>query len=466
MIRTLTVAVAAALTLTPVAAAADPVPAQAVVRREAGAWTADLTLDRDAPLWVFENSEPLADGRGWRLDQWRVETPGVMLETVDGRDVLRAADGGPLPRRVRLALEPRFVDLQYNYDPVLMFSNGAAAWYSEAFNLLPLASPEMLAGLPSDLGPLVQEAGWTRVTWSDAAGPVLFRGERRADPAEGGADTYVLFGEAEVGNDGAVATVADPGLPAWIADELADYSPRIAGVYADRLGPGANDGAAVMMSWNGPTAGRTDMAGSVLPGLIVMAFEGVGVTEPSTGVRNMARWFIGHESAHFWLGQVVRYGSAADSWIMEGGADLMAVRGLQAADPEWTGRAELQGAVDECIRLADGPISTAAARGKFRVHYGCGAVFALVAEAAQKKATGGDWFDFLKPLIDASREDGVLTRDEWLAALDVVSGDPAQRREIEVMLDAGVDDPAAAVASLLDRAGIAHRMDGARVILS
>jgi hypothetical protein len=145
------------------------------------------------------------------------------------------------------------------------------------------------------------------------------------------------------------------------------------------------------------------MAGSVLPGLVVMAFEGDGVLEPTTGVRNLARWFIGHESAHFWLGQTVRYESALDSWITEGGADLMAVRALQAVDPAYGGRSRLQAAVDDCIGFADEPVSTAADRGEFKAHYACGAVFARTAEAAQKRATSGDWFDFLQPLIAGHR---------------------------------------------------------------
>jgi hypothetical protein len=59
----------------------------------------------------------------------------------------------------------------------------------------------------------------------------------------------------------------------------------------------------VMVSWMGPTAGKVSMGGSVLPGLVTMTFEGEGVLEERPEMRNQARWFIAHESAHFWLGQ-------------------------------------------------------------------------------------------------------------------------------------------------------------------
>lgn len=442
-----------------------PPPAAAVVRNEAGAWTLEFTFDRDAPVWVFADSEALSDGRGWRVHQWTAVTPGVTLETVGGRDVLRGVGGAPVPRRVRLRMEPRFVDLQANYDPVLTFSTGAVAWYSEVFHLIPLDTANALAGLPRDLGPLVDTVGPTRTTWSDADGAVLAKGERLTDPDSTRVGTYILFGPAEVVPGEALSTVVDPGLPAWIAAELSDYAPRVADYYAARLGPAGAAVPTVMMSWTGPTPGTYSMAGSVLPGLVVMAFEGDGVLEPTPAVRNLARWFIGHESAHFWLGQAIRYESALDSWITEGGADLMAVRALQAVDPAYRGAARLQSAVDDCVRFADQPVSTSLDRGEFKAHYACGAVFALAAEAAQKRASGGDWLDFLRPLIAANRAEGVLTRDEWLSALDVVSGDPLLRRDIETLLDQGSDDSAALIAAVFERAGVAHSREGGRVVL-
>lgn len=467
MIRILGAALAAlTLAAAPARAEAPEPPVAAVVRHEAGVWTLELTLDRDAPLWVFGDSEPLADGRGWRLHQWTVETPGVRLETAGGRDVLRGVDGAPVPRRVRVRMQPRFVDLQANYDPVLMFSNGAAAWYSEVFHLIPLAAEAELAVLPRDLGPLVDGSGPARVTWSDADGPVLVQGQRLDAPESTRVGTYILFGPAELVAGEGLSTVADPGLPGWIADELADWAPRVGGRYAARLGPGESAAPTVMMSWTGPTPGKTSMAGSVLPGLVVMAFEGEGVLQPSAGVRDMARWFIGHESAHFWLGQTVRYATPEDSWITEGGADLMAIRAIEAIDPAFDARRRLQTAIDECVDFADQPVSTSVDRGEFKAHYACGAVFALVAEAAQKRATGGDWFDFLRPLIEDNREDEVLTRAEWLDRLDAVSGDPSLRADMEVLLDRGAENAAGVISGLLERAGVSLAVEEGRLRLT
>ena len=439
-------------------------PAVAVTR-DGDAWTAEYELDRDAPVWAFFRSSLIAESRRpWRLEQWRVLTPGVVLERIGDRDVLRAADGGPVPRRVRIAFTPRAENLEADYG-VLVFTDGSVALPSAQFDVFPVASAAAVMDLPPDLNGHPLEAGPAMVTWRDRGGPILFRGRRVAEASEVEADTYVLFGQADIVEGERLITVADPELPAWIGDAIEDFAPRVADYYARRLGPGQTERPTVMMSWAGPTPGLSSMGGSVMPGLIVMNFEGVGVTRRSDGMLGLARWFIGHESAHFWLGQTVRYERAREAWITEGGADLMAIRALKSIEPGWDDRAELQKEVDDCVQLADEPVSGAGERGEHRAFYACGAVFALAAEAVQRRATGGDWFDVLRPLIDANRADGVLTRDEWLDALDKASGDPALRRGIETLLDRGADDPAASIAALFEAAGVTHRREGERLIL-
>lgn len=451
----------------PVVAAEAP-GVKVSVLRDGDRWSADYELDRDAPVWAFQRSAlAMHDRRPWRPRQWTVETPGVVMERHGAYDVLRSVDGGPVPRRLRLRLSPAASDLEADYDPALVFTDGAVALYTEHFNVLPLGSVAEAAALPADLnGVDLPGDGPAEVTWRDRAGPVLFRGERHASVIERDANSYVLFGNAGVVEGRAVTTVIDTGLPGWIGEEIRDFSPRVFDHYAGRLGPKPGDKPMVMVSWNGPTGGLSSMGGSVTPGLISMTFEGERVTRRSPEVLWRARWFIGHEAAHFWLGQAVRYEFARDAWITEGGADLMAVRALKAMDPSYDARAELQREIDDCIDLSRARgVAGAAGRGEHRAYYACGAVFAMAAEGAQKRRDGGDWFDFLRPLIDANREDGVLTRPEWLAALTRVSGDPSLARDVERLLDEGAADPAAVIARLFDRTGVAHRRDGNAVRL-
>jgi len=475
-------AIAASLTLVVGAAACAATPSSpalmmqgpddagvaATVSRDGDRWTVDYTFDRDAPVWAFERSALLRETRQpWRLQQWTVLTPGVVLERQGTRDILRAVDGGPVPRRVSLRMQPADGDLEADYDPALVFTDGSTALFSDQFDVFPLGSVEEAQSLPIDLNGVSREGGPATVTWRDRAGQVLFKGEHGSSFTARAAETYVLFGQARLIENERLATVMDPALPGWIGVEIGDFAPRVFDVYAARLGPSLSGRPTVMVSWTGPTPGRRSMGGSVLPGLIVMTFEGVGVVDRTPEVLAVSRWFIGHESAHFWLGQAVRYEFARDAWITEGGADLMAVRALAGIDPAYDARAELQKEIDDCAELSRGkPVASADERGEHRAYYACGAVWAMAAEGAVRQRGGEDWFDFLRPLLDANRADGVLTRDEWLSALTRASRDPSLRLDIERMLDDGVADPTAVIGRLFDRTGVAYRLEAGRILLS
>ena len=440
-------------------------PSTVRVERNTDVWTADYVLDRDAPAWLFTDSAlARADNQPWRPRSFTVLTPRLRIERRGWHDVLVSEDGGPVPRRVRVRFEPFSGDLLAAYDPALRFTDGSVALYTDQFDVRPLADAAAADALPMDLNGVELEGGPVRALFRDRAGPVLVNGERRAGAERPEAPTYVLFGDIPVQETAHLAAIYDPELPDWIETELADFTPRIMQHYAGRLGEGQSARPTLMVSWEGPTPSLRSMGGSVLPGLVLMTFEGVGVLEPTPEVRSGARWFIGHEGAHFWLGQVVSYERVRDMWITEGGADILAARAMAQIDPAYDARARLQTAVDECSGFAARPIHTAAERSEHQAYYACGAVFHMLAEAGEARA-GGDVFSVVRRLIDASRQDGVLTADEWLAELTRLSGDPSLEGDIRRLLADGAADPAGEIASLFNRAGVAHEVRDGRVVL-
>ena len=197
------------------------------------------------------------------------------------------------------------------------------------------------------------------------------------------------------------------------------------------------------------------MNGGTLKGLILMRFEGSAALRPLPALRNMARWFIAHEASHFWLGQAVDYGSTRDSWIMEGGADLLAVRTVSGLDPAFNRTKVLNEALAGCSRLAVKPVATSLERGEERANYACGAVFSLVAEKASK----GDFYGFVRGLIDSNRADHIVNSAEWLAALDARAGNGEASSRIRRLLETGSSRPAEELAGLLKSAGIAFTLD-------
>lgn len=436
------------------------------VERRDDTWTARLDLDRDAPVWAFIRSALLRETRQpWRPARWTVRTPGVTLERVGDYDVLRSLDAGPVPRRVEIALTHGPGDLEADYQPTLMFSDGSRALFSEQFNLVPLPSLEAARTLPRDLNGLDLPGGPTAVTWRDRDGRVMVQGRRLPEATTREADTYVLFGDARVVGGEGVAAIVDPNLPAWLGDHLRRFTPRVMDHYREHLGPAGDDLPMLMVAWNGPREGLTSMGGSVLPGLIVMSFEGEGVLEASPPVLQRARWFIGHEAAHFWLGSDgLRYAFAREAWVTEGGADLMAIRAMGAVEPDFDVAAELQREADDCAPLMRRGVESAPERGEHRAHYACGALFWLALESWSLRAGEGDMLALVRR-FRAQQPDGVLSRGDWLAELTRLSGSDAAATQVARWLDRGAEAPAAELAAFLSAAGVAARAEGERLVL-
>ena len=430
--------------------------ADVTVTRDGPRWTADYRLTGRSSVWMFTRSELIASSqRPWRAQSWRVETPGVRMERHGHHDVLVAANGGPVPARVRIVFTPAPVDVVMGYDPALVFTDGSVALYTEQFVAFPMASAVAVARLPIDLNGINFREVETRMSFRDSAGPVLIDGRRLASASvrdDQGDGTYVLFGPARPIVTEAMAAIFDPQLPAWIRAGLSRSVPDIFARYAAVLGPPPGVKPTVMVSWAGPTHGMTSMGGSTLPSLITMAYEGDRLLEENDRTRGFGLWFIAHEAAHFWLGNAVTYQFARDAWITEGGADLLAFRTVAAVDPRYDWRGAIDESVADCVRLATGHgVASAETRGEQRAYYACGAVFALVAEASSRRP----FTHFVRALLDANRADHVVSRAEWLAALDRVSGNRSLSRDIAVLLDRGSPDPKAAIASLFTRAGVA-----------
>ena len=440
------------------AAAAEPEAAAAVeVVRDGSGWTARYVLKTEAPVWIFRKSVlPRESQRSWRLDSVRVITPGVRLERIGDYDALVSAGGQPLPDEVRLAFTPFTDDIEAGYDAALGFSDGSVALYSDQFQLLPMASVAAARAAPKNDDELRDDGPPTRVTMKDRAGPVLAFGERHDALTLTGGGTYVLFGKAEPAERPSITTIFDPALPQWLKASLLSDLPAILARYERALGPSPMGKPTLMVSWQGAGQDGYSFGGSVLPGLVVMTISGKEAMAEGDRLRNYARWFAAHEAAHFWLGQSVHYSGPAESWITEGGADLMAFRATAATVPTYDIRARLGRARDECAPfLASGGVADAYKRpADFRAYYACGAMFALAAE----KASGGDFEDFVRTLIARAGASKTVDRAMWLALLNERSGNPAISAAIADLLDRPHADGRAAIDRFIALAGIADQL--------
>jgi hypothetical protein len=440
-----------------VPAAAKPGVTVTVSRAEGGDWLVDYSFAVRSPVWFFTRSSMDLDGKPWREQGWTVETPGVRLERAGRYDVLSAA--APLTH-VRIRIRPFAHPLLADYTPVLAFSDGGLAFYSDHFSVAPSPTLDAVRALPADLGTAQVAQPPVTLVFSDPGHRLLLRGKAsrgRAVFALGGIDAYVYSGAAPVIETPAFAGVIDAGLPGWVRGELDDFTPRILGLYTGRLGKPVGGKPMALVAWQGGDQPGSSMGGSVLDHMVVMQISGRQVLERAPLVLDRMRWFIAHESAHFWLGQTVRYAHEREGWIMEGGADLLAIRGTQALIPDYDAGPFLQREMDDCLKLvpANTPLAGAGERGENRAYYACGAMLMLAAEGAMRlKDPNADIFTFARGLIEANRADGAVSAEDWLAAFGKAGGDAGLSGDIRALLDKGVADPRAFWRRLFTATGV------------
>jgi hypothetical protein len=426
------------------------------VSRSGAEWFADFQFDRGVEAWVFPRSGVTREsGKPWRPQSWSVETPGVKMRRIGHYDVF-VADRGEVPKRVRVRIKPFSVDMRADYESALVFTDGSVAMFVAQFEAFPLDSLRAVRALPSDLNNQSVPQADLKYFFRDTAGPVLLEGRSSQVAETTKSDTYAFFGVTRALATPYMAAMLDPQLPAWIRDSLSSSVPTLLSRYTQELGALPDLKPTLLVSWAGPTPGLVSRGGSVLRGMIVMTYEGEGVLAETAAQRHQGLWFLAHEAAHFWVGQTAGYQYARDAWITEGGADLLAIRAVAEIEPGYDPRVELNKSIADCADLTKRRgVEGARDRNEQRAYYACGAVFGLVAEAG----SGRSFYKFARKLIDENRADGIITRTEWLAALDSASRKPALSRDILRLLERGVSDPPEFLGELLAKAGADVEID-------
>jgi len=420
----------------------DPFRVQVDVTRRGEEWTAEYRFNRASQAWLFARTSATRKGDDtWRARTWTVETPGVRIERHGAFDVL-VARRGAVPEKVRLRFTPLTEKLADDYTPALRFTDGGVALFTGQFDLLPLESVRAVAKLPSDLNGVMFPTTEAGMSFTDG---------RRTEQHSGILPRYVFLGPTRAVESADVVTLLDPQLPAWIHGALAKTVPQLLALYSAQLGQTKAGRPTVIVSWGGPTPLIMSRGGGALSGQIVMEYEGEGLMIETPERRAEDLWFVAHEAAHFWLGQTVGYEFARDSWITEGGADLLAIRVIAELKLPFDWRGQVNRSIDECATLTrKRGVESARDRNEHRAYYACGLVLGLVAEGASRKP----FHAFVRALVDANRADAVVSRADWLAALDAQTRDRTLSRDIVRLLEKGAPDPSAFIASLLERAGV------------
>jgi hypothetical protein len=398
----------------------------------------------------------------YRTGSWTALDDGAALERIAGFDALLF----DTPRQsAAFTVEVRFVRPEGDYAPYSAFSDGGIVLFTGQFELLPETDRDSIAALEGQLGRWVGEQPVLGVRVQSSR-PMIHNGVRRESEAtevSRGSGAFIYIGDAEIFEGRSFAGVVDEGLPAWIRDSFDDDLAAVFAAYETRWGFALSERASVLFAFEGYDHPGFSNKGGASGSSLMLQSSGEGLREESDRVGRYLRWFFAHEAAHlFQTSSGVGLANSTDAWIHEGAATMMAndVLAHMASDPQAERISVYAAAYSACRDfLADGSLQDAANRNQFQAHYDCGAVIALMTDAALPDA---DIYEFWNALLAMVQEqDAYLAADFYAYVMDQMGADPLVIAALNELVSQDLPDPAASLLNAMELAGLSPEINEA-----
>jgi hypothetical protein len=377
---------------------------------EGGRWQVELTPP-PGEVFLFETQHG-----DYRTEQWTVE--GGRIEA-HGFDILiREAE------TVRFEIEaPRDAPPGL---PTLAYADGSSLFNTGQLALATVEDLETARAL---------DGRWRN--WSGVQLPVTV-----SLPSGGSASVQYGAGPF-VGTDGRIGSSVDGGLPSWIGEAFTADWPRVEAALAERFADPIPP-AVTHLGYAGEADGWHN-TGLAVPPTIAMWVQTSANPEDQANHLAAIRWFFAHERVHhhqFAAGVGVR------GWPLEGAADTFAsatMVQLGWADEAWL-TSHYDTVRSECAaELARGPVRNAPGR----VRYVCGDLLNLAVWGST-----GDLGGFWEGLLSDAKSQGARVDGSFFMYALRKRVDPDIASAFEHFETARHDDPDAALATLLETAGI------------
>ncbi len=433
----------------PIAAPIAPPPTAITVAYlpASDAWAITWAVGRPAAALRFDRAVATPRGAAWQ------PAAGLAWQRDGDDDVLVATDGQP--RREFAAVMPSDDASPTRLPPaVVRWSDGSRLVFNGAIG------GDAAVCVRDRCGAVAGPRTW-RVR---AAGLRVVRGPADGDgaaelawdePADDRRGAYVYVGRGRIAATGAVATIADRGLPPWLAALTAGLAATTVADFAARTGVPLGFVPTVLVSLRPAGGPGYAVRGRTVPGQVLLEAGGAGWRSRTTARARLWRELVVHELFHLWNGQVAARADVRDEWLSEGASSFVAGAALVDAgllDATRWGR-RVVAAANRCARSLRGPLYDRAADPSY---YDCGEVVHVALDRALA-ARGGLWPVYARLFADArARPSGTYATADFLALCDGAGADPAIVAAVRAILDRGLGaDPQATLRALLADAGIA-----------
>jgi hypothetical protein len=414
---------------------------------ELGRWRVTYHLEQPAERLRFWRA-----ANWFREASWTVQTPGYELTRDGNSQILAVTEGGTATDTIVVEVASHAEPMVGEFRPMLVFSDGAAAFYTGHLYVRDTASES------SEGAPYLETLAIRTPEAIEFAllGDVIRGGDATWWTDPHGSGTYVYFGTPDVGiepyGNESMMLIADAGLPDVIQDEMQRLFPQLFEMLAASFEINLPWRPMIIAAWEEGHEGGHHWEGGVRPGVIYMGIGGGRWDMSDDGPFLDLAHFVAHEASHFWNATLIRNASN-EPWVHEGSADAFAdllLHRLGLIDAEGL-RGRQETAINRCLSTLDGEALRGAEERHSRwVHYSCGYLVSIWSEAVVDSA---DLFAIWAALLARVGESGDYEVSDYFTVLRDLSSSSALVDEIEEFIATDSEHQRAKLIDSFERAG-------------
>lgn len=426
---------------------------------ESGDWKVSYEFAEPQSALAFARSR-----NDYRSATWTLETEGARFGRAFDFDVIIFDEPA---KAVDFSIIPLTSAIEADYTPFVTFSDGGLAIYEGQFSLIPFEDLDAIEALEGDLdnaetGPLAMDVKLT----SDK--PIIVDGDVHDGALTHrirGDGTYIYMGDSETQTFDSFAVVLDQGLPDWLQarfdSDLETIFNQLEGLWGFEL----KEKATILLAYKGTGGQGFSATGGALDNLLMMEVGGSEFSKANFNALSYLQWFFAHEAVHlFQTTGGAEFAGDSDAWIHEGAANTMAysfvAAQLEGEDREKFLAGVYANAFKECAAaLEGGPLKDAAKRDSFSANYSCGDLIAQATDGFLKRKT---LYEFWNRLLQnaVSLDQPRVNESLYFTTMQLFGATRANRNKIRAIVEEELDDPAEALADMLESAGLEPEFDG------
>jgi hypothetical protein len=347
----------------------------------------------------------------FRKKEWRVLDTDLVIEHYENSEIIYSKTKKKF-NEIIVEFAPYYKTTPKDYEFFQPFSDGGILFYTGHLLLQP-----MLKKTNSDDGINLnfnEHMPWTNMATLKPIknGSIVVNGKINQGTLKwhdkNNKGTYVYFGNIKPLETEAFVAILDSGLPPWVIVKMREFLPKLFSVYSKGTQQKLSFKPVVYFNYKPTERIGTGYSGGTLPGLVQLTIEGTDWRkENNTNLKQIVK-FLGHESAHFWNGQMFNNIESKAAWVHEGGADAFSYRALYKLGI--INKKELwenyNNALSSCLMNLDGKALNSSEKSRsFRNYYDCGSTIMLMVESALLTKYGeNSLFEFWEELLGVARK--------------------------------------------------------------